>query len=176
MYNDTPVQQNAEGSNTNFAIPTAFNGDRLATMEAVYTKGGNAGPANWTSYKAIAESYKISYATNEILLTENFFKEVTSGDEVVLTFYFRSGAVLEYKVTKNGTSVTGKAPSAPSVSITSYEEGQAINSNSPSLTGLSLTLIMGIPKLPIRFKPPATVGRRSVWIAASWRAHPIPIN
>ena len=96
-------------------------------------KGGNAGPPNWTSYKAIAESYKLSYATNEILLTENFFKEVTSGDEVVLTFYFRSGAVLEYKVTKNGTSVTGKAPSAPSVSITSYEEGQAINSNSPQL-------------------------------------------
>lgn len=133
IYNDTPVQQNAEGSTTNFAIPTAFNGDRLATMEAVYTKGGNAGPANWTSYKAIAESYKLSYATNEILLTENFFKEVTSGDEVVLTFYFRSGAVLEYKVTKNGTSVTGKAPSAPSVSITSYQDGQAINLNSPQI-------------------------------------------
>ncbi len=133
MYNDTPVQQNAEGSNTNFAIPTAFNGDRLATMEAVYTKGGIAGPPNWTSYKAIAESYKLSYATNEILLTENFFKEVTSGDEVVLTFYFRSGATTQYKVTKNGTSVTG-APAQKSVqtelsSLSSVDGGQSFSLN-----------------------------------------------
>ncbi|WP_063891948.1 cellulase family glycosylhydrolase [Paenibacillus sp. Soil787] len=133
MYNDTPVQQNAEGSNTNFAIPTAFNGDRLATMEAVYTKGGIAGPPNWTSYKAIAESYKLSYATNEILLTENFFKEVTSGDEVALTFYFRSGATTQYKVTKNGTSVTG-APAQKSVqtelsSLSSVDGGQSFSLN-----------------------------------------------
>lgn len=133
IYNDTPVQQNAEGSNTNFAIPTAFNGDRLATMEAVYTKGGNAGPHNWTSYKAIAETYKLSYATNEILLTENFFKEVTSGDEVVLTFHFRSGATTQYKVTKNGTSVTG-APAQKSVEtelspLSSVDGGQSFSLN-----------------------------------------------
>lgn len=133
IYNDTPVQQNAEGSTTNFAIPTAFNGDRLATMEAVYTKGGIAGPHNWTSYKAIAESYKLSYATNEILLTENFFKEVTSGDEVALTFYFRSGATTQYKVTKNGTSVTG-APAQKSVEtelspLNSVEGGQSFSLN-----------------------------------------------
>jgi endoglucanase len=39
LYNDTPVLQNVEGTTANFAIPTAFNGDRIATMEAVYAAG-----------------------------------------------------------------------------------------------------------------------------------------
>ncbi|MDQ0877766.1 endoglucanase [Paenibacillus sp. V4I3] len=108
LYNDTPVLQNVEGNTANFVIPTAFNGDRLATMEAVYAAGGNAGPHNWTSFKEFARTFKPSYATNEIALTESFFKEVNDGT-VILKFHFWSGAIIEYTITKNGTSITGTA-------------------------------------------------------------------
>jgi aryl-phospho-beta-D-glucosidase BglC (GH1 family) len=92
MYNDTPVLQNVEGTTANFAIPTAFNGDRLATMEAVYAEGGNAGPHNWTSFKEFARTFKPSYATNEITLTQSFFNEVNDGT-VILKFHFWSGVI-----------------------------------------------------------------------------------
>ncbi|QYR23045.1 cellulase family glycosylhydrolase [Paenibacillus sp. sptzw28] len=108
MYNDTPVLQNVEGTTASFAIPTAFNGDRLATMEAVYAEGGNAGPDNWTSFKAFGQTFKPSYATNEITLTQSFFKEVNDGT-VILKFHFWSGAIIEYTITKNGTNITGTA-------------------------------------------------------------------
>ncbi len=108
LYNDTPVLQNAEGTTANFAIPTAFNGDRLATMEAVYAEGGNAGPDNWTSFKAFGQTFKPSYATNEITLTQSFFNEVNDGT-VILKFHFWSGAIIEYTITKNGTNITGTA-------------------------------------------------------------------
>ncbi|WP_342787040.1 endoglucanase [Streptomyces tailanensis] len=48
---DTPVLSNASGSTSGLAIPTQFRGDQLATMEAKYDDGGNAGPADWTSYQ-----------------------------------------------------------------------------------------------------------------------------
>ncbi|QYR22657.1 cellulase family glycosylhydrolase [Paenibacillus sp. sptzw28] len=108
MYNDTPVLQNVEGTTASFAIPTAFNGDRLATMEAVYAEGGNAGPHNWTSFKEFARTFKPSYATNQITLTQSFFNEVNDGT-VILKFHFWSGAIIEYTITKNGTSITGTA-------------------------------------------------------------------
>ncbi|WP_307564218.1 cellulase family glycosylhydrolase [Paenibacillus sp. V4I7] len=108
LYNDTPVLQNAEGTTANFAIPTAFNGDRLATMEAVYAEGGNAGPDNWTSFKAFGQTFKPSYATNEITLTQSFFNKVNDGT-VILKFHFWSGAIINYTITKNGTSITGTA-------------------------------------------------------------------
>ncbi|MDQ0060215.1 cellulase family glycosylhydrolase [Paenibacillus harenae] len=108
LYNDTPVLQNSEGTTANFAIPTAFNGDRLATMEAVYAEGGNAGPDNWTSFKAFGQTFKPSYATNEITLTQSFFNKVNDGT-VILKFHFWSGAIIEYTITKNGTSITGTA-------------------------------------------------------------------
>ena len=94
LYNDTPVLQNVEGTTANFVIPTAFNGDRLATMEATYATGGNAGPNNWTSFKEFARTFKPTYATNEIALTESFFKEVNDGT-VILKFHFWSGAIIE---------------------------------------------------------------------------------
>jgi aryl-phospho-beta-D-glucosidase BglC (GH1 family) len=108
LYNDTPVLQNAEGTTGSFAIPTAFNGDVLATMEAVYATGGNAGPHNWTSFKEYGRTYLPSYATNEIKLTQGFFNEMNDG-VVILKFHFWSGAIIEYKITKNGTSITGTA-------------------------------------------------------------------
>lgn len=41
---DTAKLSDAKGTTESFAIPTTFNGNQLATMEAVYTAGGNAGP------------------------------------------------------------------------------------------------------------------------------------
>ncbi|MDQ8737661.1 cellulase family glycosylhydrolase [Paenibacillus sp. LHD-38] len=102
----TPVLQNAAGTTNDFSIPTAFNGDRLATMEAVYAAGGNAGPQNWTSFKEFAYAFSPSYDTNEIKLTQNFFNEVNDG-EVVLIFHFWSGKIVEYKITKTGTTIVG---------------------------------------------------------------------
>src|SRR5690606_24607253 len=48
---DRPVLKEATGSTSSLIIPTEFNGDRLATMEARYANGANAGPADWTPFK-----------------------------------------------------------------------------------------------------------------------------
>ena len=108
LYYDTPKLQNVEGTTSAFAIPTAFNGDQLATMEAVYAAGGNAGPQNWTSFKEFAYTFAPSYDTNQITLMPNFFNETNDG-VVKLTFHFWSGEIVTYTITKNGTSVVGEA-------------------------------------------------------------------
>ncbi|MCG7216846.1 cellulase family glycosylhydrolase [Paenibacillus mucilaginosus] len=135
-YYDTATLSSVSGTITSqgFDIPTAFNGDRVATMEAKYADGGNAGPHNWTSYKEIYDSYNPDYANGRIRLTPNFFQNTNDG-VVNLTFHFWSGKVVTYTMTKNGTTVTGTGAgnSAPSVSITSYEDGQAINLNNLQL-------------------------------------------
>lgn len=110
LYYNTPVLQNASGTTSGFVIPTAFNGDRLATMEAVYAAGGNAGPQNWTSFKEFSYTFSPSYTNNQITLTQNFFNEVNDG-VVNLKFHFWSGAVINYTITKSGTSVVGEAAS-----------------------------------------------------------------
>ncbi len=107
-YYNTPVLQNASGTTSGFDIPTAFNGDQLATMEAVYAAGGNAGPQNWTSYKEFGYCFKPDYTNNKITLTSNFFNETTDGT-VILTFHFWSGQIVKYTIVKSGTSVTGTA-------------------------------------------------------------------
>src|SRR5262249_54237036 len=48
---DPPLLSNATGTTSAFAVPTQFRGDQLATMEAKYADGSNAGPHNWTSFK-----------------------------------------------------------------------------------------------------------------------------
>jgi aryl-phospho-beta-D-glucosidase BglC (GH1 family) len=108
LYYDTPKLQNVEGTTGDFAIPTAFNGDRLATMEAIYAAGGNAGPQNWTSFKEFAYTFEPSYDTNQIKLKPNFFNEVNDG-VVQLKFHFWSGEIVNYTITKNGTSIVGEA-------------------------------------------------------------------
>jgi hypothetical protein len=107
-YTGTPQLNNAAGTTSSFAIPTDFNGDVLATMEAVYAAGGNAGPQNWTSYKQFGYTFKPDYANKQIVLTSNFFNETNDGD-VILTFHFWSGKTVTYTITKNGTNVVGKA-------------------------------------------------------------------
>ncbi|MCM3785169.1 cellulase family glycosylhydrolase [Neobacillus mesonae] len=108
IVNSTPELQNAEGTVEDFAIPASFNGDMLATMEAKYADGSSAGPQNWTSFKEFEYTFSPSYEEGNIVLKPNFFNEVNDG-EVTLTFYFWSGEVLTYKITKNGSSVTGTA-------------------------------------------------------------------
>ncbi|RCW49603.1 X2-like carbohydrate binding domain-containing protein [Paenibacillus prosopidis] len=141
LYNDTPVLQNAEGTTANFAIPTAFNGDRLATMEAVYAEGGNAGPDNWTSFKAFGLTFKPSYATNEITLTQSFFNKVNDGT-VILKFHFWSGAIIEYTITKNGTNITGTDRRTEIVLVKKESCFAPVRWGRTSLFGLSLIIIL----------------------------------
>ncbi|MDO3408166.1 cellulase family glycosylhydrolase [Saccharibacillus sp. CPCC 101409] len=102
----TPKLSNTTGSTSSFSIPTAFNGDQLATMEAVYANGGNAGPQNWTSYKEFETAF--SPTSNSIKLQPAFFNETNDGT-VKLTFYFWSGEKVTYTIVKNGSNVTGTA-------------------------------------------------------------------
>nr|WP_203806452.1 cellulase family glycosylhydrolase [Actinoplanes couchii] len=103
---DPATQSTATGTTTAFAIPTQFRGDQLATMEAKYADGSNAGPANWTSYKEFWTHFQPDYSANTILLKPEFFAEVNDGT-VTLTFHFWSGARTTYTLTKSGTTVTG---------------------------------------------------------------------
>lgn len=107
ITNDTPVPSAANGTTGSFAIPVQFRGDVLATMEARYADGRNAGPANWTSYKEFHSSFWPDYARGVITLQPAFFAEVDDGARVTLTFHFWSGATVTYYVTRDGSSVVG---------------------------------------------------------------------
>jgi len=107
ISNETPVLAAATGTTSAFAIPTQFNGDVLATMEAKYDDGTDAGPASWTSYQEFTTAFAPDYPNNAITLTPAFFDSLTDGARVTLTFHFWSGALVTYHVTKTGTTVTG---------------------------------------------------------------------
>ncbi len=104
---DEPVLADATGTVDDFAVPTDFRGDRLATMEARYADGTNAGPHSWTSFK----EFDVTFAPEDgqIVLRPAFFAEVTDGAPVHLTFHFWSGRTVDYTVTRTGTEVTGTA-------------------------------------------------------------------
>jgi endoglucanase len=104
---ERPVLAGATGTTDAFAIPAAFNGDQLATMEAKYADGTNAGPHNWTPFKEFGRAFSPDYAAGRLALTPAFFAEVNDGAPVTLTFHFWSGEVLTYTVTRSGTAVTG---------------------------------------------------------------------
>ncbi|GAB3662130.1 hypothetical protein GCM10028833_42780 [Glycomyces tarimensis] len=106
---DTPILQSTSGTTDAFAVPTQFRGDQLATMEARYSDGANAGPHDWTSYKEFARAFEPDYDVGTIELTPDFFAEVDDGRAVTLTFHFWSGDTVTYTVTKSGSSVTGSA-------------------------------------------------------------------
>lgn len=105
---DTPVLQSTTGTTEQFHIPLVYNGDKLATMEARYADGSNAGPQNWTPFKEFAYTFKPNYSNNTLTLTPNFFNELNDG-EVKLKLHFWSGEKLDYTITKNGSQVTGTA-------------------------------------------------------------------
>ncbi|WP_322904516.1 cellulase family glycosylhydrolase [Paenibacillus sp. SGZ-1009] len=104
----TPKLSNTQGTTSSFNIPTVFNGDQLATMEATYATGGNAGPQNWTSYKEFETTFSPNYSGNSIKLQPALFNDTQDG-VVNLKFYFWSGETVTYKITKNGSNVTGTA-------------------------------------------------------------------
>ncbi|KOV83213.1 cellulase [Nocardia sp. NRRL S-836] len=104
---DVPVLRNATGTTAAFAIPTTFRGDLLATMEAKYDDGSNAGPQNWTSFKEFDRTFAPNYTAGTTTLTPEFFAEVADNRRVTLTFHYWSGAKLTYYVTKSGSAVTG---------------------------------------------------------------------
>jgi endoglucanase len=104
---DTPTLADATGTTAAFAIPATFRGDRVATMEAKYADGSNAGPQNWTSFKEFAYTYLPDYTAGTIALKPELFADVTDGAKVTLTLHFWSGAKLTYYVTKSGSAVTG---------------------------------------------------------------------
>ncbi|ADM72668.1 Endoglucanase D [Paenibacillus polymyxa E681] len=103
---DTPKLSAIDGTTQAFTIPTEFRGSQLATMEAVYTNGGNAGSQDWTPYKEFGNTFAPAYDANGIKLLPEFFNSVKDG-EVTLKFHFWSGDVVTYKITKSGTRVTG---------------------------------------------------------------------
>jgi endoglucanase len=104
---DPPVQQSASGTTSSLVIPTTFRGDQLATMEAKYPDGSNAGPHNWTSFKEFDRAFAPNYSTNVITLPAEFFAEVNDNSTVNLTFHFWSGTTVRYNVTRAGSTVTG---------------------------------------------------------------------
>ena len=107
VTHDTPSQSNTSGASGSFNIPTTFRGDQLATMEAKYADGSNAGPQNWTSFKEFDYTFAPNYSSNTITLKQEFFNEVNNGVRVTLTFHFWSGARLTYFITDSGSTVTG---------------------------------------------------------------------
>jgi aryl-phospho-beta-D-glucosidase BglC (GH1 family) len=106
---DEPVLQSATGATESFVIPTGFHGDQLATMEARYADGANAGPHDWTSFKEFDVAFAPDYPGGGITLRPAFFAEVTDGAPVTLTFHFWSGATVSYTVTEAAGMVTGTA-------------------------------------------------------------------
>ncbi|GAA3263860.1 cellulase family glycosylhydrolase [Nonomuraea helvata] len=106
---DTPVLSNASGTTESLTIPTRFNGDRVATMEATYADGTNAAPHDWTSYKEYGRTYSPDYAGDSIRLLKDFLGVMREGAPLTLTFHFWSGAKVTYQVTRSGDTVTGIA-------------------------------------------------------------------
>jgi endoglucanase len=106
ITHETPVQSNTTGTTNMFRIPTQFRGDVLATMEATYADGGNAGPTSWTPYQQFNTAFAPDKA-KAIRLTPAFLDAVKGDTRVKLTFHFWSGATTTYYVTKSGSTVTG---------------------------------------------------------------------
>jgi endoglucanase len=105
---DTPVLSDATGT-TSLAIPTQFNGDYIATMEARYADGTNAGPASWTPYQESGVSWLPDYEGGTIAVPEQFVSSLRDGEPVTITYHFWDGSTVNYTVTKSGTTVTGTA-------------------------------------------------------------------
>ncbi|WP_063779778.1 cellulase family glycosylhydrolase [Paenibacillus sp. FSL P4-0081] len=128
IYYDTPSLISAQAPEGIYTIPVWFNGDSLATLEAVYTAGGTAGPNDWTPFKEYYKSFYPDYTTGEIKFTDEFWKEVKDG-EVQLKMHFRSGAVIPYTITKTGSQIVGvSVEDAEKAAALAAEEadGQAI--------------------------------------------------
>jgi aryl-phospho-beta-D-glucosidase BglC (GH1 family) len=134
IYYDVPALKESTGTTSGFFIPTDFNGDSLATMEATYTSGGNAGPQDWTPFKEFGYAFTPLYDSNQIKLTKEFFDETRDG-EILLKMHFWSGNVIEYIIQKAGTTVTGH----PLTPVTPPPSGDTTPPAVP--TGLTATAV-----------------------------------
>jgi len=81
---DTPVQTDTTGTTASFGTPTQFRGDSLATMQATYADGSNAGPTNWTSYQGFNTAFAPYYAKKTVRLTPAFLDAVKNNARVNL--------------------------------------------------------------------------------------------
>jgi len=93
---DPPVLSNTSGNTSGLTIPTRFRGDMLATMEATYDDGTNAGPASWTSYQQWDTAFT-AYTGDSIKLIAEFLDSLKDSSRATLTFHFWSGATATYR-------------------------------------------------------------------------------
>jgi hypothetical protein len=107
--NDQPVLSDATGTTTSFDIPTEFNGDDLATMEARYADGTNAGPATWTPFQEFGNSFIYDYEAGTIILNPAFLDTLREGEPATLTFHWWGSDTVTFTVARTGTTVTGTA-------------------------------------------------------------------
>ncbi|MDQ1046268.1 cellulase family glycosylhydrolase [Streptomyces sp. V4I2] len=107
VTNDNPTVAAATGTTDGLTIPTEYRGNNLATMHATYADGTNAGPLDWTPYQTFNETFSPDYPNSTIVLTPLFLASLRDGDTATLVFHFYSGQTATYKVTKNGSTVTG---------------------------------------------------------------------
>jgi aryl-phospho-beta-D-glucosidase BglC (GH1 family) len=80
------------------SIPTAFNGDVLATIECKYVDGSNAGPVGWSAFPYWGSDFHPDYANNAIVLSSSFLSGAPANSIVNFAFYFWSGKVLTYQI------------------------------------------------------------------------------
>ena len=106
ITHDTPVLSAASGDTGGLTVPTRFRGDLLATMEARYDDGSNAGPASWTPFQQWDTAFT-AYTADSIKLTPEFVRSLKDDSRVTLVFHFWSGAEVTYHVIKSGNTVTG---------------------------------------------------------------------
>ncbi|MFW5981297.1 MAG: cellulase, partial [bacterium] len=111
IYYNRPELESTTGYANMFRIPTQFNGDRLATMEAIYLSGGNAGSHSWTSFKEFNQDfYPVydSYDSDAIRISREFFNSIREGEDIKLTMHFWSGEKVDYIINKDGSAVEGR--------------------------------------------------------------------
>jgi endoglucanase len=106
---DKPVLSDATGTTESFAIPTEFTGDRVSTMESVYTDGTPTEPGSWNAFKEYWTTFNPDYEAGTIILKPALLNVLNDGQTVTLTFHFWGGGEIDYEITKDGTSVTGSA-------------------------------------------------------------------
>jgi endoglucanase len=108
-------------------IPATFNGDLVATMEARYVSGGNAGPHNWTPFKEFYYTFRPDYAGNAITITKEFFADTTN-NPIDLTFHFWSGRRVSYRLNLSAAGAVqgeGVAPVLPEYVWAAFTAGES---------------------------------------------------
>ena len=85
-------------SGTSLAIPVAFNGDLLATIESRYADGSNAGPVGWSAFPFWGSDFHPDYANNAIVLSSGFLSSAPVNSVINFKFHFWSGKVLSYQM------------------------------------------------------------------------------